>query len=196
MGFRIYHVRCSKESKYSPRYNHFRHRQKFSLFEGQRALVEFGAFLSLLPLLHLSPKGDGHPVLVIPGLMAGDDSTFALRKVLQSRGYAVEGWGLGRNRGLRERVQESMLGGVRALSDLHRKKISIIGWSLGASSHENLRREFQSAVISLGSPFGGSPRSTNAWQVYELASGDSVDDAHHVAALSVAPPVPTDNCDL
>ena len=37
--------------------------------EGRRALTEFGIFLNALPLLHLTPKGDGHPVLVIPGLM-------------------------------------------------------------------------------------------------------------------------------
>ena len=65
------------------------------LLEGQRAVTEFGAFLGSLPLLHLSPKGDGHPVFVIPGLMASDDSTFALRKFLQGRGYAVKGWELG-----------------------------------------------------------------------------------------------------
>ena len=32
------------------------------------ALHEFGAFLSVIPLLNLAAKGDGHPVLVFPGL--------------------------------------------------------------------------------------------------------------------------------
>ena len=75
------------------------------LLEGRRALTEFGAFVGALPLLNLAPKGDGHPVLVLPGLMAGDDSTLPLRKFLDGRGYAVRGWGLGINRGLREGVR-------------------------------------------------------------------------------------------
>ena len=163
------------------------------LLEGQRAVTEFGAFLGSLPLLHLSPKGDGHPVFVIPGLMASDDSTFALRKFLQGRGYAVKGWELGRNRGLREGIQERMLDCVREFSDLHGRKISIVGWSLGGIFARELAKivpERVRSVISLGSPFGGSPRSTNAWRVYELASGQSVDDAQEVA-VSVAPVVPT-----
>jgi pimeloyl-ACP methyl ester carboxylesterase len=163
------------------------------LLEGRRALTEFGAFLGALPLLHLTPKGDGHPVLVIPGLMSGDDATLPLRKFLEGRGYVVQGWGLGLNRGLREGVQDRMIDCVRELSDLHQSKISIVGWSLGgifAREIAKLVPERVRSVITLGSPFGGSPKSTNAWKVYELASGQSVDDAHD-AAMSVAPPVPT-----
>jgi len=163
------------------------------LLEGRRALAELGAFLNALPLLHLTPKGDGHPVLVIPGLMAGDDSTLPLRKFLEGRGYAVKGWGLGLNRGLREGVQDRMLDCVRELSHQHNRKISIVGWSLGGIYARELAKiapDQVRSVISLGSPFGGSPKSTNAWQVYELASGQSVDDVHDVA-VSVAPAVPT-----
>src|SRR6476646_4996345 len=58
---------------------------------GQRTL---GAFLSVIPLLNLTAKGDGHPVLVLPGLMAGDDSTMPLREFLKGRGYQVRGWEL------------------------------------------------------------------------------------------------------
>ena len=65
------------------------------MFLEGRALHELGAFLSAIPLLNLAAKGDGHPVLVLPGLMAGDDSTMPLRKFLESRGYAVRGWGPG-----------------------------------------------------------------------------------------------------
>ena len=161
------------------------------LLEGRRALSEFGAFLHALPLLHLTPKGDGHPVLVIPGLMAGDNSTLPLRKFLGGRGYAVKGWGLGLNRGLREGVQDRMLDCVRELSHQHKRKISIVGWSLGGIYARELAKiapDQVRSVISLGSPFGGSPKSTNAWKVYELASGQSVDDVHDVAD---APTVPT-----
>ncbi|TKW78591.1 MAG: alpha/beta hydrolase, partial [Bradyrhizobium icense] len=37
------------------------------MFLEGRALPELGAFLGALPLLGLAPRGDGHPVLVLPG---------------------------------------------------------------------------------------------------------------------------------
>jgi hypothetical protein len=45
-------------------------------------------------------------------------------------------------------------------------------------------------VITLGTPFKGSPRATNAWQIYEMASGERVDNLDHEHFAS-APPVPT-----
>src|SRR5437870_12984663 len=86
------------------------------LMEG-RAIQEFGAFLGALPLLALAPMGDGHPVLVLPGLVASDVSTRPLRAFLRSRGYFVKGWGQGRNLGLRDGVQDTMQDLVHELSD-------------------------------------------------------------------------------
>jgi hypothetical protein len=40
-----------------------------------RAVWELGAFFAAYPLLRLAPRGDGHPVLVLPGLAASDVST-------------------------------------------------------------------------------------------------------------------------
>src|SRR5258707_137588 len=71
------------------------------MFLEGRAISELGAFLGALPLLSLAPRGDGHPVLVLPGLVASDTSTRPLRSFLKSRGYAVSGWRQGRNLGLR-----------------------------------------------------------------------------------------------
>ncbi|MGY3080670.1 hypothetical protein ACVWZZ_007078 [Bradyrhizobium sp. LM6.10] len=62
------------------------------MFLEGRAIHEFGAFLGALPLLSLAPRGDGHPVLVLPGLVASDASTRALRTFLSGKGYAVSGW--------------------------------------------------------------------------------------------------------
>ena len=165
------------------------------LLEG-RAVSEFGAFLSAIPLLSLTAKGDGHPVLVLPGLMAGDDSTIPLRKFLEGRGYAVRGWGLGLNRGLRDGVQDRLLDLVRDFSDVRGRKISIVGWSLGgiyAREIAKLLPDRVRSVITLGSPFAGDPRSTNARRVYELASGHSADVAHDKFGGSIGepPPVPT-----
>src|SRR3982751_933684 len=101
------------------------------MFLEGRAIHELGAFIGALPLLSLAPKGDGHPVLVLPGLVASDTSTRPLRSFLKNRGYAVSGWGQGRNLGLRDGVQRSMVDQVHELTDTHRRKVSVVGWSLG-----------------------------------------------------------------
>jgi hypothetical protein len=54
------------------------------LLEG-RAIHELGAFLTSLPLLSLARRGDGHSVLVLPGLVASDVSTRPLRTFLRTR---------------------------------------------------------------------------------------------------------------
>src|SRR3989454_7744276 len=64
-----------------------------------RAWLEFAALVPALPLLARAPRGDGHPVLVLPGWMASDRSTWALRRFLRDRGYHAHGWRLGRNLG-------------------------------------------------------------------------------------------------
>ena len=98
------------------------------MFLETRAIHEFGAFLGALPLLSLAPRGDGHPVLVLPGLVASDTSTRPLRSFLKGRGYAVSGWRQGRNLGLRDGVQESMLDLVAELNETHGRKVSLVGW--------------------------------------------------------------------
>ena len=104
---------------------------KTLMFLEGRAIHEFGAFLGALPLLSLAPRGDGHPVLVLPGLIASDVSTRPLRSFLQNKGYVVSGWRQGRNLGLRHGVQEGMVDLVRELSDRHGARSA---WSAGASA--------------------------------------------------------------
>ena len=152
--------------------------------------------LGALPLLSLAPKGDGHPVLVLPGLVASDTSTRPLRSFLKNRGYAVSGWRQGRNLGLRDGVQHAMVDLVHEMSDAHGRKISLVGWSLGGLYARQLAKMMPDrvrAVITLGSPFAGHPKATNAWRVYEMASGRSAEEEDHRfgGALSETPPVPT-----
>jgi len=164
------------------------------LLEG-RAIPELAAFLSSLPLLRLvTPRGDGHPVLVLPGLLASDDSTRALRGFLNDNGYGVHGWRQGRNLGPRAGVEDLLLDRIKELSDRYGRKISLVGWSLGGVFARQAAKRAPEAVrlvITLGSPFTGDPRATNAWRVYEYASGRRADEPHSAGSLSEPPPVPT-----
>lgn len=164
------------------------------LMEG-RALSELSAFWLMRPWLSMTPRGDGHPVLVLPGLLADDDSTHSLRSFLNSHGYKAHGWKQGRNRGLRGNLEGDMLARIEELFDRYDgRKISLVGWSLGGLYARQLAKLVPDKVrsmISLGSPFAGSPKSTNAWRVYEWVSGGKVDDQVLLAALAEAPSVPT-----
>jgi pimeloyl-ACP methyl ester carboxylesterase len=159
-----------------------------------RAIWEAGAAVALWPLLQLTPRGDGHPVLVLPGLVASDMSTKLLRRYLQSRGYDAHGWGLGRNLGPREGIEDGMIQRIESLHEESGRKVSLVGWSLGgvyARLLASSRPELVRSVVTLGSPFTGSSRATNAWRVYEGVSGQSSEDPRRMKRVRPTPPVPT-----
>jgi pimeloyl-ACP methyl ester carboxylesterase len=159
-----------------------------------RAPWELGAGIAALPLLSMAPQGDGHPVLVFPGLIASDMSTGLLRRYLKGQNYAAKSWKLGRNLGPRPGVLEGCERHVEALHARYGCKVSLIGWSLGGIYARETAKALADkvrCVITLGTPFAGSPRATNAWRVYEAASGERVDDRRDWEELKKAPPVPT-----
>ncbi|HRJ69511.1 MAG TPA: alpha/beta hydrolase [Beijerinckiaceae bacterium] len=169
---------------------------KALLFMEGRAFFELGAFFWTLPLLNRAPQGDGHPVLVLPGMLTSDASTKALREFLKGRGYDVHGWRQGRNVGLTAALQSAMVDQIKTLADAHGRKVSVVGWSLGGLYARQLGKvlpDHVRSVTTLGSPFAGSPRATNAWRVYEFVSGQKADyrDYHFGGDLAETPPMPT-----
>jgi hypothetical protein len=163
------------------------------LLEG-RAWFEAGASLALMPVWRLAPRGDGHPVLVLPGLAASDDSTVILRGFLRSLGYRAYGWGQGRNLGFRPGVLAAMRQRLVHLAAKHGRKVSLIGWSLGGIFARELAKEVPHSVrlvITLASPFTGHPRATNAFRLYEWMSGHRIGAPEVHEPLRAPPPVPT-----
>ena len=97
-----------------------------------RAPYEALSSLALWPLLQAGPRGDGHPVLVLPGLVAHDSSTRLLRKFLVERGFAPHGWGQGINFGPHPHVVEACVERIRFLfRQSGGRKVSLVGQSLG-----------------------------------------------------------------
>jgi pimeloyl-ACP methyl ester carboxylesterase len=158
-----------------------------------RAIWELSAFFAAYPLLRLAPRGDGHPVLVLPGLAASDLSTRPLRRFLKDQGFKPHGWKLGPNHGPRPGVEDRMRSRLDELFARHGRKVSLVGWSLGGVFARELARrtpEQVRCVITLGSPFAGEPRASNAWKLYERASGRKVEDWPDRLGMRRAPPVP------
>lgn len=136
----------------------------------------------------------GQVILVIPGLLAADWMTRPLRRVLAARGHDVHGWGLGTNLGLRPGLLEKIEQLVAALARQRGRAITLVGWSLGglyAREIAKRRPELIDRVLTLGSPFSGSPRANNAWRIYERIAGHSVDHPPIRGSLAEKPPVPT-----
>lgn len=159
-----------------------------------RATWELAAGVAALPWLRLAPRGDGHTVLVLPGLVASDVSTKLLRDFLKGRGYDAHGWGLGRNYGPRPGIEDAMFATIDRLADKTGRKISLVGQSLGGAYARLIaarRPDVVRSVITLGSPVAGHPRSSNAWRVYEFTSGKSSVDPERWNQITQAPQVPT-----
>jgi pimeloyl-ACP methyl ester carboxylesterase len=126
------------------------------LTEPGRAVGDYGLYLAARPLISRLPRGDGHPVLVLPGLLADDISTRTLRAVLRKLGYDAQGWGLGRNIGPTAACVNGTRDLLAHLSDKHQRPVSLIGWSLGGIFARDLARQSPDSVrqvITLGSPF-------------------------------------------
>jgi dienelactone hydrolase len=144
-----------------------------------RALFEFNSSLMLSPLLLQAPRGDGHPVLTLPGFLASDLSMAPMRRYLKELGYDPHAWNMGRNFGgvyAKRKALRTLLGGICEQAG---RKVSIVGWSLGGVYARDLalqEPDLVRSVITLGSPFANDIRATNATRLYELLSGEGVDD--------------------
>ena len=159
-----------------------------------RAPLELGAMLASWPLLKTAPPGDGHAVIVFPGLGAGDLTTVPLRNFLTAQGYETYGWDLGVNFGPRQGVLQKSIDRVEEIQQSSGRKVSLIGWSLGGIYAREFAKTLSAkvrCVITLGTPFAGDPKATNAWRLYELASGKKLNDPAMLAQLKSPPPVPT-----
>ncbi len=165
--------------------------------EPVRALAEVSAGLVTHGLVQrLAPRGDGHTVLVLPGLGASDLSTGLLRRFLGHVGYDAVGWDQGRNTGAPAGLQATMRDRLRELHRRSGRTVSLVGHSLGgvyARELAKLEPECVRQVISLGSPFAGHLRATHATRLYEWLSGERVDDIEpeQRARMRIKPPVPT-----
>jgi pimeloyl-ACP methyl ester carboxylesterase len=123
--------------------------------EVPRAGGDFAALTWTWPLLAAARRGDGHPVLVLPGLLAGDPATLLLRNVLRTLGHNVSGWSLGTNRGPTGHVVQDLRSQLDRLHHDSGQTVSLVGWSLGGLYAQELARASPGSVrrlITLGSP--------------------------------------------
>lgn len=144
------------------------------LTEPARSLADLVTLPLAAPWLARAPRGDGHGVLVLPGLLASDSSTALLRRFLRLLGYDVRGWRLGRNLGPTGEVLDGLPARLGELASLTGGPVSVIGWSLGGIYARELARQRPGEVrrvITLGSPFAlTDARQSHADRAYQRRS--------------------------
>ncbi len=121
--------------------------------------------------------GDGHPVVIFPGLGGGAKSVATLRTHCQSLGYEAFDWGQGRNTGPKGDLDAWLLDLKLKLEDLlesHTQPATFIGWSLGGLYARELGKLMAPRVrqvITLGTPFNAETDHTNVGWLYRLLGG-------------------------
>ncbi len=141
------------------------------------------------------PQGRGGAVMILPGLFDGDGSSLVLRRFLGRIGYRAEGWGLGRNLGIKSVGvdAERLIARVEALHD-EAGLVTLVGVSLGgimARLVAHRRPDLVVRVVTVSSPYAGSGRATNVWRAFEWATGERVDDPAVIArSEAIAAPLP------
>jgi alpha-beta hydrolase superfamily lysophospholipase len=148
------------------------------VLEPLRAAADYVA--GMAPLAVPLPLGDGHPVLVFPGLGASGTATADLRRRLQQLGYEVYDWEQGVNVGLSpdDNLMLERLGDhLKQIYALHRRSVSLVGWSFGGIYARQLAAKYPELVrqvITLATPVADNSDVTHAgWLLNMLSSGIS-----------------------
>jgi pimeloyl-ACP methyl ester carboxylesterase len=137
-----------------------------------------------------------HPrvVMLLPGFGTHPLRMRRMARGLERAGHKVKRWGLGFNLGPTEENFALLEERVRQIGERYGQKVALVGWSLGGIFARELAKrhpEIVAKVITMGTPFSGSPYANNAWRAYEFVTGHSVERPPVAVELAVKPPVET-----
>ena len=107
------------------------------------------------------PPGEGRPVLLIPGFLAGDGSLATMTKWLRANGYWTTRAGIRVNVGCSQEACERVEERLEALAERTGQPVAIVGQSRGgvlARVIASRRPDLVSGIITLGAPTVGMLR--------------------------------------
>jgi pimeloyl-ACP methyl ester carboxylesterase len=123
--------------------------------------------------------GDGHAVVIFPGLGGDGSSVATLREHCRSLGYDAFDWGQGFNTGPQGDLDtwlQTLKAQVASLLKRHTLPVTLIGWSLGglyAREIGKLMAPRVRQVITIATPFNAQADLTNVGWLYRALSGSS-----------------------
>lgn len=162
-----------------------------------RAPLDWATLLIGAPFLARAPRGDGSPVLLIPGYRADESSMRPLGRYLAFLNYDAHDWGLGRNLGEVERYVHhvgELAAQIRDAAD--GKPVTLIGWSLGGVVARETARLYPDAVrevITMGTPIVGGPKYTIVAQRFAEVADIDLDEfekkVHERNSMGIRQPI-------
>ena len=143
-------------------------------------------------------RGDGHPVILFPGLGTSGRALAPLCESCRDLGYNAVDWGRGYNTGP-EGDLDAWLGAlathVGALLAPFEQSATLIGWSLGGLYARELAKLMPARVrqvITFGTPFNAVADHTHVGWMFRLLNGSGLQfDPALSARLRTPPPLPT-----
>ena len=127
----------------------------------------------------VAKPGDGHPVIIFPGLGTDGKSVATLRAHCRALGYDAFDWGQGFNVGPKGDLDAWLQTLKLQVFDLlagHDQQATLIGWSLGglyAREIGKLMAPRIRQVITMGTPFNAQADHTNVGWLYRLLGGNT-----------------------
>jgi triacylglycerol lipase len=107
------------------------------------------------------PPGDGRPVLLVPGFLAGDGTLATMTRWLRANGYWTRRAGIRANVGCSQEACRRIEDRLEALAERTGQPVAIIGQSRGgvlARVVATRRPDLVSGIITLGAPTAGMLR--------------------------------------
>jgi pimeloyl-ACP methyl ester carboxylesterase len=148
-----------------------------------RAPFEFASLGLHSASLGTVAKGDGRPVILVPGYLADENSMWPLKRYLQFLGYQVFDAEMGRNHGNVNKDTQRLGKRCETVSTkLDNAPITLIGWSLGGVLIREAARLFPSTVrevITMGTPIIGGPKFTTIGKMYAKSKNLDLQEFEH-----------------
>jgi dienelactone hydrolase len=142
-----------------------------------RSALQLPRLIARSPGLALAPRGDGGPVVLVPGWRAPEASMAPLRSYLRFLGHDAHHWGLGTNHGNPARDGARLARRVRELAAEHGRPVALVGWSLGGTVSRECARDVPEVVrhvVTYGTPAVGGPSYTIAASGYGRSTAEGI----------------------
>ena len=152
--------------------------------------LQVARLVAATPALGRAPRGDGSPVVLVPGWKAAPASMVPLRGYLRHLGHDVRDWELGVNEGRPERDAPRLAAQAERIAGDGRR-VTLIGWSLGGTVAREAARQAPAAiaqVITYGTPVVGGPTHTIGARSY--GTEESARIAAIIEELDATSPIP------
>lgn len=172
----------------------------WAIAELPRALVEFAMLAPAHSILTRAPRGDGHPVIAIPGYRSNDSAMLVLRRYLRRWGYEPYPWGLGTNLGVgyeRLDYEKQLTRRLERIVAKHGEKATLIGWSQGGVIAREItkhRPELVRQIVTLGSPVADAPEATTLFRIFKRTTSGEISSELMNFLREVSSPLPNVRC--